>query len=119
MKLPLKMEERVDTDDMETYGSIDLIDDNNFFVALVVAEDEVNRTPENILETREDSVYILNAVNNFDKLVELIYNYKNHLLKFDLNNVDIGIINNILNSFKTIDYDNGIPYTWNEEKIKI
>lgn len=117
MKLPLRMEERTDTDDMDTFGSIDLIDQNSLFVGTITAEDETHRDEQNIIDTRKDAVFILNAVNGFDGMFKLIKNYQKHLLKFDTKNKDLTEIDNLIKSFKTIDYDNGIPYNWNDNDI--
>ena len=114
MKLPLRMEEinRIDDD---TYGSIDLIDDNDLYVTKVLAEnDEELRTPENILDTRKDAIFILNAVNNFDDMIKLIMNYQELLINLNNDSKDLEKIKNLINSFKTIDYENGIPYTWDD-----
>lgn len=117
MKLPLRLEERKDTDDLETYGSIDMIDQNNDYVALVMAEDYENRDEENILNTRKDAIFILNAVNGFDEMNDLIMNYQKLLLMTDSKNKDLIRINNLIKSFKTIDYENGIPYHWDDYDI--
>jgi len=117
MKLPLTMEERNDENDSETFGSIDLVDQNGLFVGTITAEDEENRDEQNIIDTRKDTVFILNAVNNFDEMMLLVKNYQKHLLKFDSKNKDLTKIDNLINSFKTIDYDNGIPYNWSDNDI--
>lgn len=117
MKLPLTMEERNDENDSETFGSIDLVDQNGLFVGTITAEDEENRNEQNIIDTRKDTVFILNAVNNFDEMMLLVKNYQKHLLKFDSKNKDLTKIDNLINSFKTIDYDNGIPYNWGDNDI--
>jgi hypothetical protein len=117
MKLPLTMEERNDENDSETFGSIDLVDQNGLFVGTITAEDEENRNEQNIIDTRKDTVFILNAVNNFDEMMLLVKNYQKHLLKFDSKNKDLTKIDNLINSFKTIDYDNGIPYNWSDNDI--
>ena len=117
MKLPLTMEERNDENDSETFGSIDLVDQNGLFVGTITAEDEENRNEQNIIDTRKDTVFILNAVNNFDEMMLLVKNYQKHLLKFDSKNKDLTKIDNLINSFKTIDYDNGIPYNWSDIDI--
>jgi len=117
MKLPLTMEERNDENDSETFGSIDLVDQNGLFVGTITAEDEENRNEQNIIDTRKDTVFILNAVNNFDEMILLVKNYQKHLLKFDSKNKDLTKIDNLINSFKTIDYDNGIPYNWSDIDI--
>ena len=117
MKLPLTMEERNDENDSETFGSIDLVDQNGLFVGTITAEDEKNRDEQNIIDTRKDTVFILNAVNNFDEMILLVKNYQKHLLKFDSKNKDLTKIDNLINSFKTIDYDNGIPYNWSDIDI--
>ena len=67
MKLPLRMQERNDPDDMETFGSIDLVDQDEMFISLICAESEEHRDQQNILDTRKDAVFILNAVNSFDE----------------------------------------------------
>ena len=117
MKLPLRMEERTDTDDMDTFGSIDLIDETNLFVGTITAEVEEHRDEQNIIDTRKDAVFILNAVNGFDGMFKLIKNYQKHLLKVDPKSKDLTEIDNLIKSFKTIDYDNGIPYNWNDNDI--
>ena len=110
MKLPLIMEEREDS-------SIDLVDENDLFVATVLSEDVEYRDEQNIIDTRKDAVFILNAVNNFDTMFQLVKNYQKLLLKNDPNNKDLVKINNLIKSFKTIDYENGIPYNWNDNDI--
>ena len=117
MKLPLTMEERNDENDSETFGSIDLVDQKGLFVGTITAEDDENRDEQNIIDTRKDTVFILNAVNNFDEMILLVKNYQKHLLKFDSKNKDLTKIDNLINSFKTIDYDNGIPYNWSDIDI--
>jgi hypothetical protein len=117
MKLPLTMEERNDENDSETFGSIDLVDQKGLFVGTITAEDDENRDEQNIIDTRKDTVFILNAVNNFDEMILLVKNYQKHLLKFDSKNKDLTKIDNLINSFKTIDYDNGIPYNWSDNDI--
>ena len=39
------------------------------------------------------------------------------LLKDDPKSKDLSKIDSLINSFKTIDYDNGIPYNWNDNDI--
>lgn len=117
MKLPLTMEERNDGNDSDTFGSIDLIDQNGLFIATVTAEDEQNRDEQNIIDTRKDAVFILNAVNSFDDMILLVKNYQKLLLKDDSKSKDLSKIDSLINSFKTIDYDNGIPYNWSDNDI--
>jgi len=117
MKLPLTMEERNDENDSETFGSIDLVDQNGLFVALITAEDEEDRDEQNIIDTRKDAVFILNAVNSFDEMMLLVKNYQKLLLKDDSKSKELTKIDNLINSFKTIDYDNGIPYNWSDNDI--
>jgi ATP adenylyltransferase/5',5'''-P-1,P-4-tetraphosphate phosphorylase II len=117
MKLPLTMEERNDENDSETFGSIDLVDQNGLFVGTITAEDEENRDEQNIIDTRKDAVFILNAVNSFDEMMLLVKNYQKLLLKDDPKSKELTKIDNLINSFKTIDYDNGIPYNWSDIDI--
>jgi hypothetical protein len=117
MKLPLRMEVREGYDDKNSFGSIDLIDVNDLFVATVLAEDVEYRDEQNIIDTRKDAVFILNAVNNFDTMFQLVKTYQKLLLMGDPNNKDLVKINNLIKSFKTIDYENGIPYNWNDNDI--
>jgi hypothetical protein len=117
MKLPLRMEVREGYDDKNSFGSIDLIDANDLFVATVLAEDVEYRDEQNIIDTRKDAVFILNAVNNFDTMFQLVKTYQKLLLMGDPNNKDLVKINNLIKSFKTIDYENGIPYNWNDNDI--
>jgi hypothetical protein len=117
MKLPLTMEERNDENDSETFGSIDLVDQNGLFVGTITAEDEENRDEQNIIDTRKDAVFILNAVNSFDEMMLLVKNYQKLLLKDDPKSKELTKIDNLINSFKTIDYDNGIPYNWSDNDI--
>jgi hypothetical protein len=117
MKLPLRMEVREEYDDKNSFGSIDLIDENDLFVATVLAEDVEYRDEQNIIDTRKDAVFILNAVNNFDTMFQLVKTYQKLLLMGDPNNKDLVKINNLIKSFKTIDYENGIPYNWNDNDI--
>jgi hypothetical protein len=117
MKLPLRMEVREGYDDNNSFGSIDLIDVNDLFVATVLAEDVEYRDEQNIIDTRKDAVFILNAVNNFDTMFQLVKTYQKLLLMGDPNNKDLVKINNLIKSFKTIDYENGIPYNWNDNDI--
>jgi hypothetical protein len=117
MKLPLRMEVREEYDDKNSFGSIDLIDVNDLFVATVLAEDVEYRDEQNIIDTRKDAVFILNAVNNFDTMFQLVKTYQKLLLMGDPNNKDLVKINNLIKSFKTIDYENGIPYNWNDNDI--
>lgn len=117
MKLPLIMEERNDENDSETFGSIDLLDQNGLYVATVLSEDEDNRDEQNIIDTRKDGVFILNAVNSFDEMMLLVKNYQKLLLKVSPKSKDLTKIENLINSFKTIDYDNGIPYNWSDNDI--
>jgi hypothetical protein len=117
MKLPLTMEERNDENDSETFGSIDLVDQNGLFIGTITAEDEENRDEQNIIDTRKDAVFILNAVNSFDEMILLVKNYQKLLLKDDPKSKDLSKIDNLINSFKTIDYDNGIPYNWSDNDI--
>ena len=117
MKLPLIMEERNDVNDSETFGSIDLLDQNGLYIATVLSEDEDNRDEQNIIDTRKDGVFILNAVNSFDEMMLLVKNYQKLLLKVSPKSKDLTKIENLINSFKTIDYDNGIPYNWSDNDI--
>ena len=117
MKLPLTMEERNDENDSETFGSIDLVDQNGSFIGTITAEDEENRDEQNIIDTRKDAIFILNAVNSFDEMMLLVKNYQKLLLKDDPKSKDLSKIDSLINSFKTIDYDNGIPYNWNDNDI--
>jgi hypothetical protein len=117
MKLPLTMEERNDENDSETFGSIDLVDQNGLFVGTITAEDEENRDEQNIIDTRKDAVFILNAVNSFDEMMLLVKNYQKLLLKDDPKSKELTKIDDLINSFKTIDYDNGIPYNWSDIDI--
>jgi Mg/Co/Ni transporter MgtE len=117
MKLPLIMEERNDNNDLETFGSIDLVDQNGLFVGTITAEDEENRDEQNIIDTRKDAVFILNAVNSFDEMFEIIKDYQKLLLKINPKSKDLSKIDSLINSFKTIDYDNGIPYNWGDVDI--
>lgn len=117
MKLPLKMEERVELDDMDTFGSIDLIDGNQSFIATILAEDAEHRDEQNIIETRKDAVFIINAVNTFDNMFQLVKNYQKLLFSVEPKNEDLVKIDNLIKSFKTIDYENGIPYNWNDNDI--
>ena len=117
MKLPLRMEVREEYDDKNSFGSIDLIDVNDLFVATVLAEDVEYRDEQNIIDTRKDAAFILNAVNNFDTMFQLVKTYQKLLLMGDPNNKDLVKINNLIKSFKTIDYENGIPYNWNDNDI--
>jgi hypothetical protein len=84
------------------------------YVALVLAEEEPYRDYDNLLKTRKDAIYILNAVNNFELLLELVNNYREVLKGLNSNNSDIDKINDLIKSFKTIDYDNDIPYNWDD-----
>jgi len=115
MKLPLRMQERNDPDDMETFGSIDLVDRDEMFISLICAENEEHRDQQNILDTRKDAVFILNAVNSFDEMIKLINNYKSLLTETKANSKDLRAINKLMKSFKTIDYENGIPYSWDDD----
>lgn len=109
MKLPLRMKEC----DGDNDGSIDLVDKDNLYIAMVYAEEiESERTFENLLDTRKDAVFIVNAVNSFDTMLKLVKNYEKILKKEKPNSKDLGLINKLFNSFKTIDYENGIPYNW-------
>lgn len=111
------MSEYLDPNEVEMFGSIDLIDSNNLYVSTVHAEEEKFRDEQNIIDTRKDAVFILNAVNGFDNMFNLIKSYQKHLLKFDSKSKDLVEIDNLIKSFKTIDYDNGIPYHWNDNDI--
>ena len=111
------MEERNDNNDLETFGSIDLVDQNGLFVGTITAEDEENRDEQNIIDTRKDAVFILNAVNSFDEMFEIIKDYQKLLLKINPKSKDLSKIDSLINSFKTIDYDNGIPYNWGDVDI--
>jgi hypothetical protein len=112
------MEGRNDENDSETFGSIDLIDQSGLFVGTIIAEDEENRDEENIINTRKDAVFILNAVNNFEFMVQLIKDYQKLLLVVNPKCEDLCKIENLINSFKTIDYDNGIPYNWDDDNLE-
>lgn len=116
MKLPLKMEEITDENDSQ-FGSIHLVDQNDLYVSTVLSEDSEHRDEQNIIDTRKDAVFMLNAINNFDDMMLLIKNYKKHLLKLSPKSKEIDRIDNLINSFKTIDYDNGIPYNWSDNDI--
>lgn len=116
MNLPLEMEEDNDGDS-ETYGSVQLIDSSQLLVATVFAESEEFRDEQNIIDTRKDAIYILNAVNNFEYMFKIIKNYQKLLLKVDSKSKDLVEIDKLIKSFKTIDYENGIPYNWNDNDI--
>jgi hypothetical protein len=50
-------------------------------------------------------------------MFQLVKTYQKLLLMGDPNNKDLVKINNLIKSFKTIDYENGIPYNWNDNDI--
>jgi hypothetical protein len=110
MNLPLKMEEDND-------GNVQLICSDELLVAIVLAESEEYRDEQNIIDTRKDAIYILNAVNNFEDMFKIIKNYQKLLLKVDSKSKYLVEIDNLIKSFKTIDYENGIPYNWNDNDI--
>jgi hypothetical protein len=116
MNLPLKMEEDNDGGS-ETYGNVQLISSDELLVATVLAESEEYRDEQNIIGTRKDAIYILNAVNNFEDMFKIIKNYQKLLLKVDSKSKYLVEIDNLIKSFKTIDYENGIPYNWNDNDI--
>lgn len=112
MVLPVKIDEL-----SKENNSIYITDSKGLYVTLVLAEDDDLQDEQNILDTRKDAVFIVNAVNNIENMYELLQNYENLLIENQPDSEDLIRINNIKNSFKNIDYENGIPYHWNDNDI--
>ena len=105
MTLPVNLE--------ENDGSYDIVDSSDEIVGIVLCEDDgPYKTAENLKNTREDAFFIKNALNNFDSCHKYMLKYLNIIKKTEPENKDIAKIEKILSSFETIDYANGLPYSW-------